>query len=119
MDRIKFSNGHKYDLADGASLGDIVIVHADLATLHADIMDGRNFKTLTFLAYDPETEEEGVTAVYTDLILLEPAYHVNADESVTISLREKTNIEKRLDALEESQDIQDGAIADLAEVIGG
>jgi hypothetical protein len=119
MDRIKFSNGHKYDLADGTSLGDIVIVHADLATLHADIMDGRNFKILTFLAYDPETEEEGVTAVYTDLILLEPAYHVNADESVTISLREKTDIEKRLDALEESQDIQDGAIADLAEVIGG
>lgn len=119
MDRIRFANGHKYDLADGTSLGDIVIVNPDLTTLHADIMDGRNFKTLTFLAYDPETEEEGVTAVYTDLILMAPAYHVNEDESVTISLREKTDIEKRLDALEESQDIQDGAIADLAEVIGG
>lgn len=119
MDRIKFSNGHKYDLADGASLSEIVIVNADLETLHADIMDAHNFDTVTFLAYDPETEQESATGVYTDMILEEPAYHVNADESVTISIREKTEVERRLDHLEESQDIQDGAIADLADVIGG
>ena len=119
MDRIQFSNGHKYDLADGASLSEITIVDADLSALHADIMNGSNFKTVTFLVYDPETEQESVSGVYTDMILADPAYHVNEDESVTISLREKTDIEKRLDALEESQDIQDGAIADLADVIGG
>ena len=37
MDRIKFSNGHKCDLADGTSLSDIVIVDTDLAALHDDI----------------------------------------------------------------------------------
>lgn len=119
MDRIKFSNGHKYDLADGASISEITIVNADLSTLHDDLMDSGNFETVMFLAYDPETEQESVTGVYTDMILEKPAYHVNADESITISIREKTSIEKRLDALEESQDIQDGAIADLADVIGG
>ena len=36
---------------------------------------------------------------------------------VTISLREKTDIEKRLDALEESQQIQDGAIEDIGMVL--
>lgn len=119
MDRIKFSNGHKYNLADGASLGEITIVNADPSALHADIMNGSNFKTVTFLVYDPETEQESVSGVYTDMILADPAYHVNEDGSVMISLREKTDIEKRLDALEESQNIQDGAIADLADVIGG
>lgn len=119
MDRIKFSNGHKYNLADGASLSEITIVNADLVTLHNDLMDSGNLKTVTFLMYDPETDQEKVIGVYTDMILADPAYHVNEDESVTISLREKTDIEKRLDALEESQDIQDGAIADLADVIGG
>ena len=119
MDRIKFANGHKYNLAEGTSLSEIVIVNADLSVLHADIMNGSNFKTVTFLVYDPETEQESVSGVYTDMILADPAYHVNEDESVTISLREKTDVEKRLDALEESQDIQDGAIADLADVIGG
>lgn len=119
MNRIQLANGHRYDLADDASLSEITIVNADLSALHADIMDGSNFKTVTFLVYDPETEQESVSGVYTDMILADPAYHVNEDESVTISLREKTDIEKRLDALEESQDIQDGAIADLADVIGG
>ena len=119
MDRIKFSNGHKYDLAEGTSLSEVTIVNADLSALHADIMDGSNFKTVTFLVYDSETEEESIAGVYTDMTLADPAYHVNEDGSVTISLREKTDIEKRLDALEESQDIQDGAIADLADVIGG
>lgn len=38
MDRIQFVNGHKYNLTDGTSLSDIVIVNADLATLHDDII---------------------------------------------------------------------------------
>ena len=36
---------------------------------------------------------------------------------VVISLREKTAVELRLDALEESQETQDGAIADIGQAL--
>ena len=36
----------------------------------------------------------------------------------TYSLREKTDEEKRLDALEEGKAVQDGAIDDLGKVVG-
>ena len=57
--------------------------------------------------------------VYSDMILTEP--HIQATEQengtvkVVFGLREKTVEEKRLDALEESQATQDGAIKDLGE----
>ena len=34
-------------------------------------------------------------------------------------IREKTEVEKRLDSIEAGQQIQDGAILDLASVVGG
>ena len=69
MDRMQFANGHKYDLADGTSLGNIVIVDANFATLHDGIMDGYNFDTVTFLVYDPETGQKSVSGIYIDMIL--------------------------------------------------
>ena len=42
---------------------------------------------------------------------------VDGKVEATFSLREKTELEKRLDAIEEGQSIQDGAIADLGEVV--
>lgn len=41
------------------------------------------------------------------------------DNSVIIVMHIKSEIERRLDALEEGQEIQNGAIADLGAVIGG
>lgn len=44
----------------------------------------------------------------------------NADDgSVTVVMHIKNEIERRLDALEESQDIQNGAIKELAQSVGG
>lgn len=37
----------------------------------------------------------------------------------TFTIREKTEIEKRLDKLEKGQAVQDGAILELAGVVGG
>ena len=42
---------------------------------------------------------------------------VDGNVEATFSLREKTEVEKRLDAIEEGQNIQDGAIADLGDVV--
>lgn len=55
-------------------------------------------------------------ALYTDLTIASvPIRYTNEDGTVTvvIKLREKTSIEHRLDVLEESQSVQDGAIEDL------
>ena len=65
---------------------------------------------------------------YQELVLLSETSVVDSDGSVltTYSLREKTDTEKRLDALEAGQEVQNGAISDLgmvtstiAEQIGG
>jgi hypothetical protein len=57
---------------------------------------------------------------YTDLVLQPGSWEVKADGvHVTISLREKTEIEKRLDKVESGQEVQDGAIAELAGMVGG
>ena len=57
---------------------------------------------------------------YTDLILMAaPVRQDTEDEkvSVTFGLREKTSVELQLDALEEGQAVQDGAIEDLGIVV--
>ena len=57
---------------------------------------------------------------YTDLVLVSETSVVAVDETVltTYSLREKTAEERRLDALEEGQQVQDGAINDVATLAG-
>ena len=42
---------------------------------------------------------------------------VNGAVTASFSVREKTDVEKRLDALEAGQNIQDGAIKDLGNVV--
>ena len=55
---------------------------------------------------------------YTDLILVSETSIVDLDGSVSTSfcLREKTEVEKRLDKLEAGQEVQNGAIDDLGVV---
>lgn len=62
---------------------------------------------------------EGVTVgKHTDLLLMSERSVVAEDGSVltTYSLREKTDTEKRLDALEEGQEVLGGAVDDLGAV---
>ncbi len=63
----------------------------------------------------------GLTAGrYTDLVLVSETSVVRGDGTILTSfrLREKTDIEKRIDALEEGQEVQDGAIIDVAQILG-
>lgn len=72
---------------------------------------------------------DGLTiGIYQELVLLSETSVVASDGSVltTYSLREKTDTERRLEALEAGQEIQNGAISDLgaatsaiADQIGG
>ena len=56
--------------------------------------------------------------LFRSLVLVSETSVVTADKTVvtTYNLREKTDVEKRLDNVEAGQAIQDGAIADLGEV---
>lgn len=61
-----------------------------------------------------------VVGNYTDLMLVTETSVIATDGVVftTYSLREKTDEEKRLDALEEGHAVHDGAIGDLGEAVG-
>lgn len=56
---------------------------------------------------------------YAGLLLVSETSIVQADGSIRTSfrLREKTDMEKRMDAIEEGQTVQDGAIMDMAEIV--
>lgn len=142
MDRIILSDGTSYEIADGASLGRIQIKANGYDAIKPiiDTFNSENLKSVQFKRNDSvlgtyenlvsdgfSFKENGETAI----ALIE----TDADDTetasvpvyvVTISLREKTELEKRLDALEAGQatlqqghESNAGAIEDLAGMIGG
>ena len=118
MDYMKLADKTQITIEDGASLDHIVHItesEADAQAACMAVMESGNLDHVEFF-------NEGVEqpyGIYDDLALnAQPTRHDdNGAVVVTISLREKTDIEKRLDSLEESQQIQDGAIEDIGMVL--
>lgn len=117
MDYIKLTDGTQITIEDGASLGRIIHIsdtEADATAICAAVT-AENIAHVEF--YNGGAEQP--YGVYDDLALNAPP--TRHDESgavvVAISLREKTDLEKRVDALEESQATQDGAIEDIGTVL--
>lgn len=113
MDYIKLTDGTQFTIEDGASLDRIIHIaetEADATAVCAAVTPANLFH-VEF--YNEDAEQP--YGVFDDLTLNAPPTRHDEDGAVvvTISLREKTDIEKRLDALEESQEVQDGAIEDL------
>lgn len=114
-DTLILKNGTTIELEAGASLGALQVVAADRAAMVA-----------TWGALTPDNlaavqikNGDGVTVGnYADLVLTSETSVVASDGTVltTYNLREKNEIEKRLDAVEEGQAVQDGAIEDIAAV---
>lgn len=116
-DTMILKNGTIIELEAGASLGTLQVAAADRAAMVA------TWKMLTLdnlAAVQIKNGDGIVIGNYTDLVLVSETSTVSADGAVltTYSLREKTDIEKRLDAVEEGQAVQDGAIGDLGEAVG-
>lgn len=107
----------------GASLGEIVHIAANetAAVAVCRQITPENLKHVDFI------QGEEVIGSYNDLqIKHAPTRSTNDDETitVTISLREQTDIEARVAALEagqaaleESQEVQDGAIEEIGQTI--
>lgn len=107
------------EVQEGVSLSDIQTIKnnmSEVEELKNKLTTKGNLDSVIFM------QDETPVGEYEDMVLNSPMLIINETEdqklSVSFGIREKTDIEKRLDTLEESQAIQDGAIADLGSVIG-
>ena len=124
-DKMILQDGTTIELEACAGLGALQVASADRATM-ADTWGKLTPENLADVKIQNGT---GLTVgTYKDLMLISETSIVETDGSVstTYALREKSIDEKRLDALEAGQAVQDGAIedlgkatSDLAEQIGG
>ena len=119
------NNGTSIELEAGASLDALQVASGSREEMLCQwkMMNAENLKKVTI------QNGAGLTVgTYDSLVLVSETSVALADGSIltTYSLREKTEEEKRLDALEAGQEVQNGAISDLgmvtstiAEQIGG
>lgn len=130
MDKIILKNQTTFEISDGASLGNIQIKAESFDAIKTitDAFSADNLAEVTF-THNGETSGK-YTGLKSDGFTYAPNTDTDGKEdgtyTVTIRLRTKTDIEKRLDALEAGQatlqqghESNAGAIEDLAGMIGG
>lgn len=143
MDKIILANKTEFEIADGASLGNIKIQaeNFDAIKTITDAFTEANLKEVTFTHNDAESGK------YTDLKPNGFTYTPNKTEdtgkhtdvkpgddnlvtdtvtktapityTVTIMLRTKTDLEKVIDELKAGHESNAGAIQDLADMVAG
>ena len=114
-DTMILKDGTTIELEAGASLGNIMVNAEDRAAMVEtwEKLTAENLKEVTI------KNGAGVVAgTYADLVLVSETSKIETDGTVKTSynLREKTDQEKEMEALKESQEVQDGAISDLGAV---
>lgn len=121
MEKIIFVDKTELELLPGASLGENKVVvpdFADLKTVAEALTKEGNLDTVQYKS------EEQVTGEYADMKLETPLFKevdYTGEKKVraTFGIREKTELEKEIDKIKEQQEVQDGAILDLAGMVGG
>ena len=112
MDKIILANKTTFDIAEGASLGNIQIKaeNFDAVKTITDAFSADNLHEVTF------THNDEVSGKYTDLKSDGFTYAPNEDNTytVTIRLRTKTEMEKAIDELKEGHEVNAEAIDYLA-----
>lgn len=116
MDKLRLMDGTEIDIEDGASLAEVTHIATNEA--NALFVCGKvtpeNVTHLDFL------HGEAVTGSYDHIIIAAPTTREDGENGtvvVRMHFREKTDLELRVDALEESQEVQDGAIEDIGLVL--
>ena len=114
-------NGSEINLEPGASLSDMVVLSASKEAMIAtwDLLTEENLKSVQV-----KNGDGNVIGEYDNLLLSSETSIVKADGSILTSfeLRQKTEVEllrEEVEALKAGQEVQDGAIVELAEIIGG
>lgn len=123
MDKIILKNKTEFEIAEGASLGNIQIKaeNFDAVKTITDAFSADNLQKVTF------THNDAVSGKYTDLKSDGFTYMPNVGEdgtedgtyTVTIRLRTKTEMEKAIDELKAGHESNAGAIQDLADMVAG
>ena len=121
MEKMILADNTEIEIQEGTSFGRNVAVVADFADLKTVAEALTKEGNLKIVKYKSDDQ---VTGNYEDMKLESPLFSAvdyTEDKKVTAAfgIREKTEVEKRLDSIEAGQQIQDGAILDLANVIGG
>lgn len=112
MDKLKFADGTLIDIEEGGGLYDIT----HIASNEANALYVCGKVTAENVAHLEIYHDDMLTGRYDNTIIAAPTTRENgAGESVIVRMhfREKTDLELRVDALEESQEVQDGAIEDI------
>lgn len=120
MDKITLKNKTEFEIADGASLGNIQIKAENFEAVKTitDTFAENNIAEVAF------THNDEVSGKYTDLKCDGFTYAPNTDEAgkedgtytVTIRLRTKTEMEKAIDELKEGHEANAEAIEELASI---
>lgn len=128
MEKIVLKDNTKIEILPGTSLGETAVIvpdFADLKTVAEAITKEGNLDTVQY-----KTNEQ-VTGEYTNMKLETPLFksvdYTQEKKVIAVfGIREKTELEKRMDAMEKEvkdvkagQAVQDGAIADLGGTVSG
>ena len=119
MDKIILKNKTEFEIADGASLGNIQIQSKDFDGIKiiTDAFTADNLQEVTF------THNDQTSGEYENLKYEGFSYVPNMGEdgtyTVTVNLRTKTEIEKAIDELKAGHESNAGAIQDLADMVAG
>lgn len=127
MEKIILANGFECEIKEGASLSNITVVvekFDDLEAISEALTTKGNLDVVKFSTND------NISGEYSDMVLVDNVFTsvdtVDGKVEATFGLREKTDIEKRLDVLEANQadfkaeqEIQDEAIVELADIVAG
>ena len=116
MDKLKFVDGTIIDIEEGATLSEVTHIASNEANALyvCGKVTAENVASLQFL------HGEAVTGDYQNVIIAAPTTREDGEDGTVIvrmHFREKTELEIRVDALEESQEVQDGAIEDIGLVL--
>lgn len=115
MEKIVLADGTEFEVQPGASLGETKVVVADFAGLGTVAEALSKNGNLAIVQYK---NGEQVTGNYEDMKLKSPlfaAVDYTDDKKVVASfgIREKTELEKRIDALEGRADVTEGALQEM------
>ena len=119
-DKLILTNGIEKELEAGASLGALQMISANRAEMLAtwELLTPDNLSSVQVKNGDGLT-----VGTYTDLVLVSETSVVASDGTIltTYSLRPKTDVERleeKVAAVEAGQQVQDGAINDVATLAG-
>jgi len=125
MNKIKFADGTTFEIKDDITIECIRVAlngYEEMAPIETAITKAGNLDKVTLIRVD-EGNQDIVIGEYSNMKLALPMFHnVNRDEDnkieIVFTLIQKSEVEMRLEALETSTAITDGAVSDLAEMVG-